>query len=120
MIPRSCVCLVLGLHRDRGVGAAEQIRDKWDVCRIAMAHRLGIVEVEEPSVIIAISSVHRRDSLEAVQYAIDTLKATVPIWKMVSVRIARPRADEIKKGRGAITPTFFVLSVTLLCGPRLL
>lgn len=56
----------------------------WDVLRIALVHRLGVTEVEEASVIIAISSVHRKDSLEAVQYAIDTLKATVPIWKLVS------------------------------------
>lgn len=47
-------------------------------------HRLGVTAVEEASVIIAVSSVHRRDSLEAVQYAIDALKASVPIWKLVS------------------------------------
>lgn len=52
---------------------------------IAIAHRLGVTEVEEASVIIAISSVHRKDSLEAVEYAINTLKATVPIWKLVSI-----------------------------------
>lgn len=59
-----------------------QIRDKWEVIHIAIAHRLGVTEVEEASVIIAISSVHRKDSLEAVEYAINTLKATVPIWKL--------------------------------------
>lgn len=35
----------------------------------------------EKSVIIAISSPHRHDSLSAVQYAIDTLKSSVPVWK---------------------------------------
>ena len=35
---------------------------------------------------IAVSSAHRRESLEAVQYGIDTLKATVPIWKKVFIR----------------------------------
>lgn len=65
--------------------ASGQIRNKWTVCRIALAHRLGVTEVGEASVVIAISSVHRRDSLEAVQYAIDALKATVPIWKLVRV-----------------------------------
>ena len=34
---------------------------------------------------IAVSSAHRKESLEAVQYGIDTLKATVPIWKKVIV-----------------------------------
>ena len=48
-------------------------------------HRLGVTAVGEASVIIAVSSVHRKDSLEAVEFAINTLKATVPIWKLVSV-----------------------------------
>lgn len=51
---------------------------------MAIVHRLGVTAVEEASVIIAVSSVHRKDSLQAVQYAIDALKATVPIWKLVS------------------------------------
>ncbi|XP_053405134.1 molybdopterin synthase catalytic subunit-like [Mercenaria mercenaria] len=39
------------------------------------------VPVCETSVAVVISSPHRKESLEAVQYGIDTLKATVPIWK---------------------------------------
>ena len=42
-----------------------------------------LVPIGEASVAIAISSVHRKDSLEAVQFCIDKLKATVPIWKKV-------------------------------------
>lgn len=41
----------------------------------------GLVPVTEASVIIAVSSAHRAASLEAVSYAIDALKARVPIWK---------------------------------------
>ena len=40
-----------------------------------------MVPVGEASIIIAVSSCHRRDSLEAVSHAIDALKARVPIWK---------------------------------------
>ena len=43
-----------------------------------------VVPMGEASVIIAISSEHRRESLEGVQCAIDTLKTSVPIWKKVS------------------------------------
>lgn len=43
--------------------------------------RLGLVPVTESSVIIAVSSEHRRESLEAVTFLIDGLKANVPIWK---------------------------------------
>ncbi|TMW63485.1 hypothetical protein Poli38472_002426 [Pythium oligandrum] len=59
-----------------------QIREKWpSVVGIALFHRLGVVEVKQASVIIAVSSPHRREAIEACEYAIDTLKATVPIWK---------------------------------------
>lgn len=60
----------------------DDIREKWpEVKHIALYHRLGLVPIKESSVVIAISSPHRQDSLEAVQFAIDELKRTVPIWK---------------------------------------
>ncbi|XP_028399025.1 molybdopterin synthase catalytic subunit-like isoform X2 [Dendronephthya gigantea] len=59
----------------------QDIHKKWNVLKIAIVHRIGLVPISEASVVIAISSVHRKESLEAVQYCIDTLKATVPIWK---------------------------------------
>lgn len=57
------------------------IREKWPVRHIAVFHRLGLVPVSEASTVIAVSSPHRAASLEAVSYAIDSLKAKVPIWK---------------------------------------
>ncbi|ETM50035.1 hypothetical protein L914_05864 [Phytophthora nicotianae] len=58
------------------------VREKWpDVVGVALFHRLGVVEVAEASVVVAVSSPHRREALEACAFAIDTLKATVPIWK---------------------------------------
>jgi len=57
------------------------------VLAVAMEHRLGLCPVGEASVIIAVSSAHRRESLDAVSYAIDTLKANVPIWKKVGSTI---------------------------------
>ncbi|XP_072038879.1 molybdopterin synthase catalytic subunit-like [Amphiura filiformis] len=57
------------------------MRQRWEVEHIAVLHRIGHVPISESSVIIAVSSPHRKASLEAVQYCIDTLKATVPIWK---------------------------------------
>ncbi|NXC65676.1 MOC2B synthase, partial [Anhinga anhinga] len=56
--------------------------EKWpSVKHIAVQHRLGVVPITEASVIIAVSSPHRAESLEAVMYCINTLKASVPIWK---------------------------------------
>ena len=51
--------------------------------RVIIQHKLGNCPVGEVSVIIAISSEHRKESLDAVAFAIDDLKANVPIWKKV-------------------------------------
>ncbi|KAG0472226.1 hypothetical protein HPP92_016772 [Vanilla planifolia] len=56
-------------------------RASWDLRRIAVAHRLGIVPVGEASVFVAISAVHRADAMEACRFIIDEIKASVPIWK---------------------------------------
>ncbi|XP_043255131.1 molybdopterin synthase catalytic subunit [Colletes gigas] len=58
-----------------------KIRSLWNVHHIAIYHRLGEVAVSKASVVIAISSPHREESLKAVEYAINALKASVPIWK---------------------------------------
>ncbi|MBP6620367.1 MAG: molybdenum cofactor biosynthesis protein MoaE [Leadbetterella sp.] len=60
---------------------AQQAIEKFQIHKIAIHHRTGILEVGEVPVIIAASSAHRRAAFEACQYAIDTLKETVPIWK---------------------------------------
>lgn len=57
-------------------------RSRWpDIGRMALIHRIGHVPVTESAVIVAVSSPHRDTSFEAARYGIDTLKATVPIWK---------------------------------------
>lgn len=58
-----------------------QVRSKWEVTRIAIGHRTGRVDVEQASVVICVTSAHRREALEACAWLIDELKAVVPIWK---------------------------------------
>jgi molybdopterin synthase catalytic subunit len=61
---------------------SNQIFTRYDgVHRIIMSHRIGFVSVTEPSVFISITTEHRSSGLEAVAYAINTLKERVPIWK---------------------------------------
>ena len=61
---------------------ATAVRARWpDVTRIAMIHRIGRLEIGESSVMIAVSSPHRRQAFEACHFAIDTLKESVPVWK---------------------------------------
>lgn len=60
---------------------AEDVQRRWPECRIAMAHRTGKLEIGEASVLIAVSAPHRAEAFDACEYAIDTLKQIVPIWK---------------------------------------
>ncbi len=60
---------------------AERARQQWPVKRIAMHHRVGALQIGETAVVIALATPHRREAFAACQFAIDTLKETVPIWK---------------------------------------
>ena len=55
--------------------------EKYDIKKIAIHHAEGILQIGDVPVIIAVSSAHRQAAFDACQYAIDTLKETVPIWK---------------------------------------
>lgn len=61
---------------------AQQIRQRWPTTqRIVICHRTGCLQVEEMSVLVAVSCPHRAEAFAAAQYAIDTLKHQAPIWK---------------------------------------
>jgi molybdopterin synthase catalytic subunit len=59
----------------------EEASKKWPICRMAILHRLGPVQITEPSVIIAVSAAHREAAFAACRFAIEEIKKTVPIWK---------------------------------------
>jgi molybdopterin synthase catalytic subunit len=59
----------------------EEASKKWPICRMAIVHRLGPVQITEPSVIIAVSAGHREAAFAACRFAIEEIKKTVPIWK---------------------------------------
>jgi molybdopterin synthase catalytic subunit len=60
---------------------AGRLRERYDLCAIAITHRVGVCEIGDASVAIAVSAPHRQDALAACKDAIDTLKETVPLWK---------------------------------------
>ena len=60
---------------------ASELGESHDLCGISIHHRVGRVEIGEPSVVIAVSAPHRQDALAACREAIDRLKETVPLWK---------------------------------------
>ncbi len=58
-----------------------EIRAQWNIHKISIIHRIGVVPLEEASVGIAVSASHRNEAFEACRYAIDQLKKSAPIWK---------------------------------------
>ena len=70
---------VMALEKMKEIAAS--LRTLFPIDAVAIAHRLGRLEIGETSVFIAVSSAHRKAAFEACRHAIDTLKKTVPIWK---------------------------------------
>ncbi len=72
-------------YKPMAIKEMQKIVDKaladFDILKIAIHHAEGKLQIGDIPVIIAVSSAHRKASFEACQYAIDTLKETVPIWK---------------------------------------
>ena len=60
---------------------ADELIVKHGLCKVAIHHRVGHVEIGEASVVIAVSAAHRAAALDACHEAIDTLKNTIPLWK---------------------------------------
>jgi molybdopterin synthase catalytic subunit len=100
--PDGAVCLFVGVVRNENRGRpvlrleyeayeemalplleeiAEETRRLYPVTDVRLVHRLGRLEIGEASVAVAVSSPHRAEAFAACRFAIDTLKARVPIWK---------------------------------------
>ena len=60
---------------------ADNALTEFDILKIAIHHAEGELKIGDIPVIIAVSSPHRKAAFAACQFAIDTLKETVPIWK---------------------------------------
>lgn len=59
----------------------EEITERWPGTVVAIAHRIGVLQISDIAVVIVVSSPHRKDSYAANEYAIERIKEIVPIWK---------------------------------------
>ena len=59
----------------------EKAKEKWMLEGWAVSHRVGELNIGDVAVVVAVSTAHRKESFEACQFIIDSLKRTVPIWK---------------------------------------
>jgi len=96
------LCLFVGVVRDENEGRrvlrldyeayedmalplmeeiGHEARRLFPVTHVSLVHRLGRLEIGEASVAVAVASPHRAEAFGACRFAIDTLKAKVPIWK---------------------------------------
>ncbi len=61
---------------------AEAASARWTtIRRVVIVHRVGILDVGDAAVLVVVASPHRDEAFESARFCIDTLKATVPIWK---------------------------------------
>ena len=70
-----------GMAEEVMADLAAQLARRHELCKVAIHHRTGRVEIGETSVVIAVSAPHRAAALDACHEAIDELKVTVPLWK---------------------------------------
>ena len=60
---------------------AEQAIQQFDLLACHVVHRVGLLELGEISIALAVSSAHRKNSLQAVEWLMNSIKQSVPIWK---------------------------------------
>lgn len=58
-----------------------EIKTRWPDTRVAMAHRIGRLRIEDASLVIAVASPHRPEAYAASRFAIERVKAILPVWK---------------------------------------
>jgi molybdopterin synthase catalytic subunit len=62
--------------------AADETRRRFPAVReVGVWHRVGTLEIGEASLLVAVSSPHRKEAFEACHWAVDRVKETVPVWK---------------------------------------
>ncbi|MGD9764325.1 MAG: molybdenum cofactor biosynthesis protein MoaE [Candidatus Binatia bacterium] len=69
----------MALAEMRKIG--DEAQRRWQVARVAIVHRIGVVPIGDASVVIAVAAAHRGAAFDACRFAIDRLKEVVPIWK---------------------------------------
>ena len=60
---------------------ADEVAQKWPIQDVSILHRIGRLEIEDISLVVAIASPHRKEAFQACGYVVDRIKETVPIWK---------------------------------------
>jgi molybdopterin synthase catalytic subunit len=77
---------------------ADAALDRFDLMGIMIVHRTGLMHPGEPIVLVSAAARHRRDAIQAVDYAMDHLKSDSWFWKREKAggawRWIEPRAQD--------------------------
>ena len=60
---------------------ADEVRAKFPITGIGILHRTGRLKIGETSLLVAVSSPHRKDAFDACHWCVDRIKEVVPVWK---------------------------------------
>ena len=60
---------------------ASEAQARWEIGRVAVHHRIGVLEIGETAVLVVVAAPHRHAAFEAAEYIMDRIKEIAPIWK---------------------------------------
>ncbi len=58
-----------------------QAEEKWSLLDTLIIHRVGELLPNDPIVLVAVWSAHRKDAFEACRFMMEDLKSKTPFWK---------------------------------------
>ena len=63
----------------------QQAKENWNLLETLIVHRVGQLLPNDPIVLVAVWSAHRKDAFEASRFIMEDLKSKAPFWKKESV-----------------------------------
>lgn len=77
-----------------------RVFEKWNVHKIAVQQRLGMLRLKETSIIIAVAAPHREETFAACKFIIEEVKQKLPVWKKEHFGDGSQEWKNIKPGSG--------------------
>jgi len=62
----------------------DEARARFDVRRVLVVHRVGVLAPGDPIVLVAVTGAHRGAAFDACRFVMDYLKTRAPFWKKES------------------------------------
>ncbi len=73
-----------------------EVFKNWNIKKFIAVHRTGYLQVGEISVVVGVSSEHRKEAFEACSYGIENIKKRCPIWKKEKTQFGNEWIEGVK------------------------